>query len=188
MKSPAREAQPLTEAQEREAFEADWERRNAPTRINIRKDIYGRYATPSVQRDWEEWRAALATHPRTQVAPEDAFEAGWTVAANWAGRGDLLADVGSPAYQRDRGDAMRLLAHPAPSAAPAQPVAALDNLLDWEEAQQGATTKPKTLYVYRWPDGRTQVRAPDITDPADVIDMLQEALRAMTEGAPVRQQ
>jgi hypothetical protein len=47
---------------------------------------------------------------------------------------------------------------------------------------------PTTLYVYRWGDGRTQVKAPGTDDPAFVIDMLEEALRAMNEGNPVSQQ
>ena len=42
-----------------------------------------------------------------------------------------------------------------------------------------------TLYVYRLSDGRTQVRAPDIQDSEVVIEMLEEALRAMREGSPV---
>lgn len=31
-----------------------------------------------------------------------AFEAGWLLAAKWAGRDDLQHDTGSPAYTRDR--------------------------------------------------------------------------------------
>ena len=45
-----------------------------------------------------------------------------------------------------------------------------------------------TVFVYRMPDGKTQVRAPDVDDSALVIDMLSEALRAMTEGEEVRTQ
>jgi hypothetical protein len=45
-----------------------------------------------------------------------------------------------------------------------------------------------TLYVYRYCDGKTQVRSPDCDDAALVIDMLEEALRAMRDGTPVRTQ
>lgn len=41
---------------------------------------------------------------------------------------------------------------------------------------------PLIVHVYRMPDGSTQVRAPEINDPDLVIDMLNEAIRAMTEG------
>jgi hypothetical protein len=41
-----------------------------------------------------------------------------------------------------------------------------------------------TVFVYRQPDGTTQVRAP-FDDAELVVDMLTEALRAMTEGDPV---
>lgn len=43
-----------------------------------------------------------------------------------------------------------------------------------------------TVYVYRLSDGRTQVRAPDIQDSEVVVEMLEEALRAMSEGSPVQ--
>jgi hypothetical protein len=43
----------------------------------------------------------------------------------------------------------------------------------------------KCLYVYRTPDGKTQVMAPEIDDPDLVVDMLEEALRAMHEGEPI---
>ena len=43
-----------------------------------------------------------------------------------------------------------------------------------------------TVYVYRQDDGTTQVRCTDTNDFETVIDMLQEALRAMNEGEPVR--
>jgi hypothetical protein len=32
---------------------------------------------------------------------EKAFESGWRAAAKWANREDLIADIGSPAYERD---------------------------------------------------------------------------------------
>jgi hypothetical protein len=35
------------------------------------------------------------------VSNEKAFESGWRAAAKWAGREDLIADIGSPAYERD---------------------------------------------------------------------------------------
>lgn len=41
------------------------------------------------------------------------------------------------------------------------------------------------VHVYRMPDGSTAVRAPEINDPDLVIDMLNEAIRAMTEGTRV---
>lgn len=43
----------------------------------------------------------------------------------------------------------------------------------------------RTVFVYRQPDGVTQVRAPDINDADVVVDMLNEAQRAMTEGEQV---
>jgi hypothetical protein len=48
--------------------------------------------------------------------------------------------------------------------------------------------EPIVLMVYRWPDGRTQVRAPDLDDHETAIDMLQQALLAMTEGEKVTTQ
>jgi hypothetical protein len=42
-----------------------------------------------------------------------------------------------------------------------------------------------TVFVYRQPDGVTQIRAPEIEDEAVVVDMLTEALRAMSEGEQV---
>lgn len=42
-----------------------------------------------------------------------------------------------------------------------------------------------TVYLYRQPDGNTQVMAPNINDPAFVIDMLEEGIRAMNEGQPI---
>jgi hypothetical protein len=35
-----------------------------------------------------------------------AFRAGWKVAAKWANRDDLTADIGSPAYLKDMADAL----------------------------------------------------------------------------------
>lgn len=43
----------------------------------------------------------------------------------------------------------------------------------------GTDADTLTLYVYRQPDGTTQVRAPGIDDAEVAIDMLNEALRAM---------
>ena len=66
--------------------------------------------------------------------------------------------------------------------------------LDWAMAQQprgnNSLAQPeqeqaKTLYIYRQPDGSTQVMAPTINDPSLVIDMLEEGIRAMAEGKPV---
>ena len=48
--------------------------------------------------------------------------------------------------------------------------------------QQGAVP---TVYLYRQPDGNTQVMAPNINDPALVIDILEEGVRAMNEGQPI---
>jgi hypothetical protein len=42
-----------------------------------------------------------------------------------------------------------------------------------------------TVYLYRQPDGNTQVMAPNINDPALVIDILEEGVRAMNEGQPI---
>jgi hypothetical protein len=35
-----------------------------------------------------------------------AFRAGWKVAAKWANRDDLMADIGSPAYLKDMAAAL----------------------------------------------------------------------------------
>jgi hypothetical protein len=43
-----------------------------------------------------------------------------------------------------------------------------------------------TVYVYRQDDGVTQVRCTDTDDFELVIDMLNEAIRAMEDGEPVR--
>jgi len=45
-----------------------------------------------------------------------------------------------------------------------------------------------TVYVYRHPDGKTQVRAPDTSDVDLVIHMLEEGIRAMQEGTEVKRQ
>lgn len=50
--------------------------------------------------------------------------------------------------------------------------------ISWKDQQMS----PLIVHVYRMPDGSTQVRAPEINDPDLVIDMLNEAIRAMTEG------
>lgn len=47
---------------------------------------------------------------------------------------------------------------------------------------------PMVVNIYRWSDGRTQVRAPGIDDADLVIDMLEEGLRAMNEGEKVSTQ
>ena len=52
--------------------------------------------------------------------------------------------------------------------------------------KQPAQQEPvPTIYVYRQPDGSTQVMAPDINNPGLVIDMLEEGIRAMSEGRPI---
>ena len=43
-----------------------------------------------------------------------------------------------------------------------------------------------TVYVYRQDDGTTQVRCTDTDNFELVIDMLNEAIRAMEDGEPVR--
>jgi hypothetical protein len=35
-----------------------------------------------------------------------AYEAGWRTAADWAKRDDLYADISSPAYERDKANAL----------------------------------------------------------------------------------
>lgn len=37
---------------------------------------------------------------------ERAFELGWRTAARWVDRDDLIADIGSPAYEADRAKAL----------------------------------------------------------------------------------
>lgn len=39
--------------------------------------------------------------PSKTMSLEEAYEAGWSVACDWARRDDMLADVGSPAYLID---------------------------------------------------------------------------------------
>ena len=36
-----------------------------------------------------------------EAAQKNSYEAGWRNAAKWANRGDLVADIGSPAYLKD---------------------------------------------------------------------------------------
>lgn len=45
-----------------------------------------------------------------------------------------------------------------------------------------------TVYVYRQDDGTTQVRCTDTGDADLVIDMLEQALLAMTDGDPIEVQ
>lgn len=40
------------------------------------------------------------------LSDRDAYAAGWRNAARWANRDDLIADIGSPAYERDRDAAL----------------------------------------------------------------------------------
>ena len=54
-----------------------------------------------------------------------------------------------------------------------------------EALAQPEQEQATTLYIYRQPDGSTQVMAPTINDQSLVIDMLEESIRAMTEGKPV---
>lgn len=44
------------------------------------------------------------------------------------------------------------------------------------------------VYLYRFEDGTTQVRAPDTDDRELVIDILEEGLRCMSEGKTVEAQ
>jgi hypothetical protein len=53
------------------------------------------------------------------------------------------------------------------------------------ENSERADDSVLTVFVYRQPDGVTQIRAPEIEDEAVVVDMLTEALRAMSEGEQV---
>ncbi len=53
----------------------------------------------------EEKIAAMLASPPPPAAPTgemDEFERGWRVCAEWASRPDLIADIGSPAYLKDR--------------------------------------------------------------------------------------
>ena len=61
-------------------------------------------------------------------------------------------------------------------------LAALQDALAAQPAQQDQIP---TVYLYRHPDGLTQVMAPTINDPALVMDMLKEGVRAMAQGQPV---
>jgi hypothetical protein len=57
------------------------------------------------------------TMPATQpeVSVDRAFELGWRIAAEWAGRDDLIADIGSPVYEQDKSKALSS-AKPPPDA------------------------------------------------------------------------
>ena len=48
----------------------------------------------------------LAADHDTEI--DRAYAAGWRMAAIWAHRDDLLADIGSPAYERDKTEALGL--------------------------------------------------------------------------------
>lgn len=62
-------------------------------------------------------------------------------------------------------------------------MASADRLI--AELMETAQQEVPTVYLYRQHDGNTQVMAPDINDPTLVIDMLEEGIRAMTEGRPI---
>lgn len=58
-------------------------------------------------------RSDLAPVPATSLPTNgDAYAAGWTQAAKWADRVDLIADIGSAAYKRDRATSL-LASEPA---------------------------------------------------------------------------
>jgi hypothetical protein len=46
------------------------------------------------------------TAPEPGVSVDRAFELGWRIAAEWAGRDDLIADIGSPVYEQDKSKAL----------------------------------------------------------------------------------
>jgi hypothetical protein len=49
-----------------------------------------------------DYTVPLYLRPPAQAAQVDEYAAGWRQAARWAERNDLLADIGSPAYERDK--------------------------------------------------------------------------------------
>jgi hypothetical protein len=59
------------------------------------------------------------------VDVEQAFEAGWRVASEWAKRDDLLADIGSAAYHADLTKALKSVSRPALKASEPQTVKTL---------------------------------------------------------------
>lgn len=64
-----------------------------------------------------------APKPQT-VSAAHAFELGWRTAANWCGRDDLIADIGSPVYEQDKAKAL--------GAAPEPPAALeIQNAIAW---------------------------------------------------------
>jgi hypothetical protein len=73
---------------------------------------YGDNPVPEYRQAHEKARAALDTaiealftmkpdETTMRIDPDMAFEAGWRAAAEWAHRDDLLADIGSAAYNAD---------------------------------------------------------------------------------------
>lgn len=50
--------------------------------------------------------AELERASQTDEDMRDLYAAGWAQCAKWANRVDLIADIGSPAYERDKGAAI----------------------------------------------------------------------------------
>lgn len=65
----------------------------------------------------EATQSLINWHCIVQIDPEissdanylfmDGFEAGWRAASRWSDRGDLISDIGSPAYIQETANAIR---------------------------------------------------------------------------------
>lgn len=57
---------------------------------------------------WKCWQARAAVQANVPDV-DSAYVAGWVTAAKWASREDLISDIGSDAFDRDRQEAFRRL-------------------------------------------------------------------------------
>ena len=104
-----------TDEQEREAFEAACIKHaeeagydEEAVILTRNGDEYVYKLTRAAWWGYQAGRAALQSQDREDAA----YEAGWRNAALWADRGDLIADIGSAEYERDR-DAARAAKEPS---------------------------------------------------------------------------
>lgn len=58
---------------------------------------------------FSKWADAIDAHLAAQSAMrvDEAFERGWRTACDWAKRPDMIYDIGSPAYERDKRAALQ---------------------------------------------------------------------------------
>ena len=93
---------------------------NRPYVDRVEACVMGANVKPLTE-DWVRVRFDLQELDALRAKYEDAvlkaFEAGWHVASGWAGREDLLHDIGSPAYIKDRTAALAQFVRPEVTAA-----------------------------------------------------------------------